>query len=86
LKKYIGKDVHLMAVIKANAYGHGMLEIAEAALSSGATWLGVATLDEALAMRSKLTQDVPILVLGYVGPQHLPVVSRFGITITVISL
>jgi alanine racemase len=86
LKKYIGDKVHLMAVIKANAYGHGMLEIAEASVSAGATWLGVATLDEAIAVRSKLSQNVPILVLGYVAPQYLPLVSQFRITLTGISV
>jgi alanine racemase len=61
------KKVRLMAVVKGNAYGHGMLEIAQAAVSAGANWLDTATLDEAFAVRSKLTQDIPILVLGYVA-------------------
>ncbi len=42
----------VMAVVKADAYGHGLVPCARAALSSGATWLGVALLDEALALRS----------------------------------
>ncbi|CAF4070492.1 unnamed protein product, partial [Rotaria sordida] len=75
-----------MAVVKANAYGHGILEIARTALSSGATWLGVAILDEALLLRRQLTKDTPILVLGYVPPQHLSLVSRLKITVTGISL
>jgi alanine racemase len=41
----------VMAVVKADGYGHGMLPSARAALAGGATWLGVATLDEALALR-----------------------------------
>ncbi len=41
----------VMAVVKADGYGHGMLPAARAALAGGATWLGVATLDEALALR-----------------------------------
>lgn len=86
LKEFIGDKVHLMAVIKANAYGHGMLEIAETSISAGATWLGVATLDEALAVRSKLSHNVPILVLGYVDPHYLSIVSKFNITVTGISL
>jgi alanine racemase len=57
-----------MAVIKANGYGHGMLEMAEASIAAGATWLGVATLDEALTVRSKFSINVPILVLGYIAP------------------
>ncbi|CAF4212200.1 unnamed protein product, partial [Adineta steineri] len=36
LKEYIGEKVHLMAVVKGNGYGHGMLEIAEASISAGA--------------------------------------------------
>ena len=42
----------LMAVVKADAYGHGMLEVAEAARRAGAAWLGVATGEEALALRA----------------------------------
>ena len=41
----------VMAVVKADGYGHGMLPSARAALAGGATWLGVATLDEALTLR-----------------------------------
>ena len=42
----------LMVVVKADGYGHGMLEVARTARSEGAEWLGVATLDEALALRA----------------------------------
>ncbi|MFD6226685.1 alanine racemase [Streptomyces sp. NPDC060232] len=42
----------LMAVVKANAYGHGAVECARAARQAGATWLGTATPDEALALRA----------------------------------
>ena len=42
----------LMAVVKADGYGHGMLEVARAARAAGADWLGVAVLEEALALRS----------------------------------
>lgn len=41
-----------MAVVKADAYGHGMVEVARAARAAGADWLGVATLDEALGLRA----------------------------------
>ena len=44
--------VQLMAVVKADGYGHGMREAAEAARDGGADWLGVATIEEALALRS----------------------------------
>ncbi len=42
----------VMAVVKADAFGHGWREVAPAVLEAGATWLGVATVDEALALRS----------------------------------
>jgi alanine racemase len=44
--------VQLIAVVKADGYGHGMLEAAQAAREGGAEWIGVATLDEALALRA----------------------------------
>ena len=43
--------VQLIAVVKADGYGHGMVEVARAARAAGAEWIGVATLDEALALR-----------------------------------
>jgi alanine racemase len=47
-----GTRAEMMAVVKADGYGHGMLPAARAALDAGATWLGVCTLDEALALRA----------------------------------
>ncbi|MHA3704225.1 alanine racemase [Jatrophihabitans sp. YIM 134969] len=53
-------DAAVMVVVKADGYGHGMLPAARAALAGGAHWLGVATLDEALAIRADLI-DAPLL-------------------------
>ncbi|MSO28664.1 MAG: alanine racemase [Candidatus Planktophila sp.] len=50
LKAQAGVD--LMAVVKADAYGHGLIPVANAALDGGATWLGVALLEEAIALRA----------------------------------
>src|SRR5918997_5883275 len=47
-----GTAAEVMAVVKADGYGHGMVPCARAALDAGATWLGVATLDEALRLRA----------------------------------
>jgi alanine racemase len=49
LKDKAGVD--LMAVVKADAYGHGLVPVAKAALDGGATWLGVALLEEAISLR-----------------------------------
>lgn len=48
----LAPDAQLMAVVKANAYGHGLAPVARAARAAGADWLGVATLEEALALRA----------------------------------
>jgi alanine racemase len=53
-------DAAVMAVVKADGYGHGMVESARAALAGGATWLGVAMADEALALRAAGI-DAPVL-------------------------
>lgn len=54
----------VMAVLKANGYGHGAVPVAQAALRAGAAWCGVARLEEALELR-RAGLDCPILILGY---------------------
>lgn len=56
--------VQVMAIVKANAYGHGAVPVAQAALDAGATWCGVARVNEALELR-QAELDCPILILGY---------------------
>lgn len=56
--------VQVMAIVKANAYGHGTVPVARAALEAGATWCGVARVSEALELRHA-GLDCPILLLGY---------------------
>ena len=63
VKRRIGRDVCLMAIVKAEANGHGGYEIAEAALESGADKLGVASADEGIALRERGI-TAPILILG----------------------
>ncbi|WRC16000.1 alanine racemase [Helicobacter pylori] len=64
VKSIVPKDSHIMAVVKANAYGVGAIKASEIFLQEGANYLGVATLDEALELRSHFSQT-PILILGY---------------------
>jgi len=61
-------EAMVMAVVKANAYGHGAAAVAAAAEAAGAAWLGVARADEALALRAAGI-GAPILVLGYTPPE-----------------
>ena len=85
LKKHIGEHCMLSAVVKANAYGHGALQVAQVALHSGASRLCVARVDEAVALRvGGIT--APILTMGPSTPsQAVDIVAR-RITPTVSTL
>jgi alanine racemase len=74
IKQHSGYE-QLFAVVKANAYGHGDVEVAGAALEAGATHLSVAFLDEALKLRRAFSQ-VPILVMGPVRVEDLELVAE----------
>jgi len=62
----------LCAVVKADAYGHGIGPVVEAVLAGGATWLAVATASEAAELR-RLAVDVPVLVMGALTRDELRV-------------
>ena len=76
--------VPLMAIVKANAYGHGLLPMARQALQAGARQLGVAIPEEALALR-QAGISAPVLVLGAVPRAQLAACIHAGIEITVPS-
>ncbi|AVK61832.1 alanine racemase [Lactobacillus sp. CBA3605] len=72
----------LWAVVKANGYGHGIIQVAQAAQAAGATGFCVAILDEALALRAAgLT--APILVLGITEPEYAPLIAEKNISVAV---
>jgi alanine racemase len=74
LLKKVATPASVMAVVKGDAYGHGMLPVARAALDAGATWLGVCTLDEALELRrAGVTAPVLAWLLVPGLPLHLAV-------------
>jgi alanine racemase len=64
IKEIIGPEVQILAVLKADAYGHGAITVARTALNNGASFCGVASVNEAIRMRESGV-DAPILVLGY---------------------
>ncbi|HLE76849.1 MAG TPA: alanine racemase [bacterium] len=70
LRALLPATCRFMAVVKADGYGHGMTEVARAAIDAGATWLGVATLHEGLALRTAGFRE-PVLILGAVSPEDL---------------
>lgn len=75
----------LIAVVKANAYGHGFSLAVPAFLQAGCSFFAVANLDEALAVR-KLAPTARILILGYTPPQHAGTLAKNHIEQAVFSL
>ncbi|MDN3019897.1 alanine racemase [Paenibacillus sp. BSR1-1] len=82
VKNHLPKEIEIIAVVKANAYGHGDAKVAETALAAGAAYLAVAFMDEAIALRKKGIQ-APILVLGASRPQDVHLAAKNQITLTV---
>lgn len=79
---HLGDETELMAVVKADGYGHGAIEVAKTAIQTGVSWLGVALLDEALALRRAGIQ-APILVLGWIRPRDAGIAADNNISLTV---
>ncbi|RRC92145.1 alanine racemase [Erysipelotrichaceae bacterium OH741_COT-311] len=84
---YIKKKTNkkLMAVIKANGYGNGDIEVAKSAIEANIDYLCVSSLDEALNLRQH-SIDVPILILGYVNPSYSSLLIEHSLTTTVVSI
>jgi alanine racemase len=81
---YIGESVSMMAVVKADGYGHGAVSIAKAAVEAGADYLAVAILDEAIELREAGITD-PILVLGYTPIRSIRTAIIAGVDLTVFT-
>ncbi|MEW5866268.1 MAG: alanine racemase [Bacillota bacterium] len=82
IRKRIGPGPEIMAVVKADGYGHGAVQVATTALTSGATWLGVALVEEGIALR-KSGIIAPILVLGQLFPGQARRALRYSLSCTV---
>ena len=87
LKDLVSVDgpVQLMAVVKADGYGHGMVEVAAAARDAGADWLGVATIEEALALRAAGDHGPLLCWLSAPGDDFAAAVAA-GIEVTAYSV
>lgn len=84
LRKITNPEARLMAVVKADAYGHGVLQVVRQVLENGADVLAVARLNEGVQIR-KAGFDVPILIFGYTPPKHAKQLVEFDLTQTVWS-
>jgi len=85
LKSVLAPQAQLMAVVKANAYGHGAAPVAQTALAHGATWLGVARMSEGRELR-EAGIDAPILLLGPMSPAEAGEAARARLRVAITSL
>lgn len=82
IKQSLPEKTQLLAVVKADAYGHGMAQVARAAIQAGASYLAVALAEEGAALR-EAGIDVPILVLGAALEDEMLLGVASGLTMTV---
>lgn len=82
IKRYLPDNVQFIAAVKADAYGHGDLQVAKTALQAGAEGLAVALLSEAMYLR-KCGIQAPILVLTAIVPRDVDLAIEHHISVTV---
>ena len=86
LRKTLPESTQLLTVVKANAYGHGAVAIAQAAERESVAYLGVSSLEEGVELR-QAGLKMPILVLGSLFPfENFPVLFDYQLTPTIASL
>lgn len=83
MKVQLQEGQQLYAIVKANAYGHGAVEVAKAAQAVGVDGFAVATVDEAIELRQNGIDQLPILVLGLTNPRGIEEILLYDITVTV---
>ncbi len=82
IRRITSNNSRIMAVVKADAYGHGFLEVTKTALQNGADYLAVAFIDEAKQLRDSGINE-PILILGFTEKQYIDELIDYDITQTV---
>ncbi|HEX2927365.1 MAG TPA: alanine racemase [Ruminiclostridium sp.] len=84
IRRITNKNAEVMGVVKADAYGHGVMEVAKTLLENGASRLAVSMLDEAIQLR-RTGIEVPILILGYTDPIRAAEIIENDVTQSVFS-
>lgn len=87
IRRHIQPTAKLCAVVKANAYGHGAVEVSKLAVKCGANFLAVATVEEALELR-RAKFDLPILILGVIphAAAKISVENNFSLAVSDFAL
>lgn len=78
-KRLAGSKSQILAVVKADAYGHGAVAISEALVRNGIQYLGTALVEEAIELRDAGIK-VPIIVLGGIFEEQIPKIAEYGLT------
>ena len=86
VRSVVGPDVEVAAVVKADAYGHGALEVSRLLVAQGAKWLAVSSVDEAVNLRSGGIRESRILVMGGYLPYEGEALAQYDLTPAVHSL
>lgn len=84
IRRITNKHAEILGVVKADAYGHGVLDVSRTILKNGADRLAVSMLDEAIQLRQNGI-NVPILILGYTDPRRAEEIILNEVTQTVFS-
>ncbi len=82
IKDRLRQGTKILAVVKANAYGHGMVEVSRKLAKGGASYLGVASVDEAVALREAKIK-LPILILSSILSKEIKDAINYGLTFTI---
>lgn len=82
IRRITSQNAEIMAVVKADAYGHGAIQVSRVLLENGATRLAVSMIDEAIELR-KNGISVPILILSHTDPRRFHEVIFYDLTLTV---
>lgn len=85
VRRIVGSKVLIMAVVKANAYGHGIVEVAQALSQAGTDYFGVAIMDEAVQLREAGVAK-PILIIGWTPPEDYQRALQNQVGLTIYSL
>lgn len=84
IRAKVGRGVDIMAIVKADAYGHGARQVAQTFEAQGADWFGVSNINEAKELR-RFGISKPILILGYTPPENVGELAQLGITQTILG-
>ena len=85
IRKWVGPQIKILGIVKADAYGHGDYEVSRVLLNNGVEMLGIAILEEGIQLRDKGIK-APLLLLGGIFEEQIDTVIQYGLTPTIYDL